>query len=287
MAQERHVFIESDSLGIDCPVTVGYFTKVTPELTHLANFHDHLVNQLMMIDIAANTAIELALHLKDAQLDAKTNGNDYVPILPNFKIYWMRLSHSCTPSQVTTEVLGIKGMPQDAKLLGKFFVHMASDTTNDNCDGIFLPKGTVHLLGPQPYAQVLQEQNLFLTQVATIPVNLEYDAWFAVIDLDSASNTDPILLQDHLLCKLWFLRIESVGHNKCLIVTTKPNLPKAHAWINKNLESMIWKLIPLGIDPPLSLLPHLLDKPVYTATSQSYADILKKQFSLAPNSMTQ
>jgi len=44
------------------------------------------------------------------------------------------------------------------------------------------------------------------------------------------------------------------------------------------------KSIPPGIDPPASLLPRRLDKPVYTTTTHSYADILKKQFSLAPNS---
>jgi len=42
-----------------------------------------------------------------------------------------------------------------------------------------------------------------------------------------------------------------------------------------------------GIDPPSSLLPKRLDKPVYTSSSQSYADVLKKQFSLNPNSQTQ
>jgi len=46
------------------------------------------------------------------------------------------------------------------------------------------------------------------------------------------------------------------------------------------------KSIPPGIDPPSSLLPRRLDKPVYTAAGQSYADILKKQFSVAPDSTT-
>jgi len=85
--KKEHVFVKSDSLGIECPLTVGYFTKIEPELTNLANFCGQLGNQLMLTDIAAETAIELALHLKDAQLDTMTNGNDYIPILPNFEIY--------------------------------------------------------------------------------------------------------------------------------------------------------------------------------------------------------
>jgi len=46
---------------------------------------------------------------------------------------------------------------------------------------------------------------------------------------------------------------------------------------------MLHKLILEGIDPPPSCLPRQLDKPTYTKMSQSYADILKKQFSLTPH----
>jgi len=116
--------------------------------------------------------------------------------------------------------------------------------------------------------------------VATIPINLEYDTWFAIIDPHTTSETDPITPHEHLLHKPWFLRIELASYNKCLLVMTRPNLPEAWAWIDKNLELMVLKSIPLGIDPPSALLPHHLDKPLYSTTSQTYADILKKQFSL-------
>jgi len=49
---------------------------------------------------------------------------------------------------------------------------------------------------------------------------------------------------------------------------------------------MIRRSIPQGVNLPPSLIPRRLDKPVYSATSQSYADILKKQFSLTPTTMT-
>jgi len=132
------------------------------------------------------------------------------------------------------------------------------------------------------YEQVIQDNNFFLSNVATIPVNLEYDAWFAVIDPHNNSGNDPISLYKHLLRKLWFLRIKWVGRNKCLLVTTRSNLPAARSWIDEHLETLVWKSIPPGIDPPASSLLRHLDKPVYTATSKTYADILKQQFSLAP-----
>jgi len=63
-------------------------------------------------------------------------------------------------------------------------------------------------------------------------------------------------------------------------VTTRSNLPEACKWIDDNLQPLICKSIPLGIDPPSSLLPRRLDKPAFTKTSTTYADIVKKQFTL-------
>jgi len=87
-----------------------------------------------------------------------SNGDDYVPILPHFKIYKTRLSHGHAPTQITMEVLGIKSMPKDAKLLGEFFTRLAAEGNNHH-DGIFLLKGAAYLLGPETYGQVLKENN--------------------------------------------------------------------------------------------------------------------------------
>ncbi len=285
LKQER-VFLESDGLGTERPITIGYFTKIAADLTHLANFRDHLVNQLMLVDIDATTAIELAPYLKTAQIDAMSNGDDFVPILPAFEIYRTHLSHGREPAQVKTDVLGVKCAPRDAKLLTEFFTRMASETNNVQRDGVFLPKGAVHLLGPTTYEQVLKEHNFFLTTVATIPINLEHRAWYAIIDPTASSDTELISLHDHLIRKSWFLRIEEVDRRKCFLVTTKPNLPAAREWVDTNLEPLIRKSIPEGTDPPSSQLPRRLDKPVYSASSRSYADALKKQFSLTSNATT-
>jgi len=129
--KKAKVFIKSDSLGTECPVTVGYFTKLDPTLTHLANFCDNLVNQLMLVKINADTAVTLAPFLKKEQLEAMSNGDKNVPVLPNFEVYKTRLSHGQAPSQTMTEVIGVKGVPKDAKLLGKFFMRLASENGND------------------------------------------------------------------------------------------------------------------------------------------------------------
>jgi len=51
--KKEQVFLESDSLGVDQPVTIGYLTKIAPDLTHLANLRHHIVNQMMLINIDA------------------------------------------------------------------------------------------------------------------------------------------------------------------------------------------------------------------------------------------
>jgi len=280
--KKERVFIESDNLGINRPVTIGYFTKIAGTVTHLTNFREHLVNQLMLAEIEAALAVELAPYLKKEQLDAMSSGDEFIPAPPAFEIYRTRLSHGREPSKVSTEVLGVKCAAVDAKLLSEFFTRLASETDNEQRDRVFIPKGAAYLLGPQTYEQILRKNNFFLMTVATIPVNLAYEAWFAIIDPNQAAETDePVSLYDHLVRKPWFLWIESVVKTKCLLVTTKPNLPEARAWIDENLENMIRKSIPPGIDPPSSLLPRCLDKPMPSASSISYADILKKQFSLS------
>ncbi len=153
----------------------------------------------MLINIPADKAIKLAPYLKEEQIEAMSNGDDYIPILPNFEIYCTRLSHGRAPSQVATDVIGIKCEARDAQLLSKFFTWLASETSGDTRDGTFLPKGASMLLGPQTYKWVLKDNNFFLTNVATIPVNLEYDAWFSVMDPHSASDNAPISLHEHLL----------------------------------------------------------------------------------------
>ncbi len=178
---------------------IGYFMKIAPKLTHLTNFCKHLATQLMMIDLDAETAVTLAPHLKTEQLKVMTNGDNYILILPNFELYKTWISHSCAPSQVTTNVIGVKGSPKDTKLLSKVFIRLASDTSTDQQDGVYLPKGTVHLLGMATFKQVLKENNFFLNTVVTIPVNMEFDAWFAVIDPNNMSDMTLISLHDHLL----------------------------------------------------------------------------------------
>jgi len=116
------------------------------------------------------------------------------PSFPTLKFTRTRISHGQAPSQVQLDVLGIKCDSHDAKLLSKFFTRLASETNHNHHDSLFLPKGAFYLLGTATYVQILQDNNFFLSNVATIPVNLKYDAWFIPIDPNNISETDPISL---------------------------------------------------------------------------------------------
>jgi len=157
--KKERIFLESDTLGIDCPVTVGYFTKIAADLMHLTNFLDYLAHQLMMVDINAELVVNLAPHLKQAQLEAMTSGDEYILVLPEFEVYRTRLSHGRELNQVSTAVLGLKAAPQDAKLLAEFFTRLASSTNHDQRDGVFIPKGAGYLLGPTTYKQIMRDNN--------------------------------------------------------------------------------------------------------------------------------
>jgi len=60
-----------------------------------------------------------------------------------------------------TEVLGIKCAPRDAKLMTKFLMRMVTEAKQDHRDGVFVPKGAVHLLSPQTYEQILKDNIFF------------------------------------------------------------------------------------------------------------------------------
>jgi len=196
---QAQVFTESDSLGTACPATISYLTKIATDITNLPNLYNHLVNQLMLIELNPATTISLAPHLKQAQLKAISNSDDYILILPDFELYCMQISHGHDPSKITTDVIGIKSAPKDTKLLAEFFMWYAAEMSNNTHNGAFLPKSTVNLLGSTTYAQVLKDNNLFLTQVVTIPINLKHNTWFAIIDPNATSNDVPISLHNHLL----------------------------------------------------------------------------------------
>jgi len=126
--KKEHIFLESDDLGIDCPVTIGYFTKIAATFMHLANFHEHLANQLMLVDIGTELAVDLALHLKQAQLDAMLSGDGYI--------------QSFLPSKYTTPASAMvvnRPKSQPRSLVLKVHQKMPNYLENSLCDWCLLP----------------------------------------------------------------------------------------------------------------------------------------------------
>jgi len=114
MAQEKQSFCWIWQLRNWTSSYCWLFTKLNPLITNLPNFHDHLTNQLMLIEIDTDTAIKLALHLKKVQLDAMSNGDDFVPIfhLSNYtRCVWPKaVTRQKTPLKLL-ELKERQGMP--------------------------------------------------------------------------------------------------------------------------------------------------------------------------------
>jgi len=115
---------------------IRYITKIATDIVHLMNLHDHLANQLLLIEIDADTVISLAPHLKQEQLNVMSNGDKFA-LVPNFELYCTRISQGHDPNKVTTNVISIKCALLE--LLGEFFMRFATENSHDHCDSMFLP----------------------------------------------------------------------------------------------------------------------------------------------------
>jgi len=141
------------------------------------------------------------------------------------------------------------------KLLGEFLMQMASESSTDPCDGVYLPKGAVHLLGTNTYEQVLKKNNFFLDNVATILVNMEYKAWFAVIDPKNQSETERYRFMNTSSANLGFCD-SSQSTEKMHHCDDTIQFIRSSKMYDEHLQLLIRKSIPPGIEPLAALLPH-------------------------------
>jgi len=80
LTQEK-IFIESDLLGVTKTMTIGYLTKLHPQLTNRTTLKTMLQSALEDITLDEALALELDPTLKDAHKKAHDAGDMFVPIL--------------------------------------------------------------------------------------------------------------------------------------------------------------------------------------------------------------
>jgi len=119
--KKNKIFFESDSLGINKTTTVGYLTRLHPQLTNRGTLKQLLNVALEDIMIDPKLAIKLNPDLKESHTKAMLNGNVFIPSVPPFKVYKMHLIHYQDKKQIYTHVIGIKCASSQAKLLKEFY----------------------------------------------------------------------------------------------------------------------------------------------------------------------
>ena len=253
----KKVFIESDTLGVLKTTSIGYLTQLHPLLTNRSNLKALLQTALEGVVIEAKLAVELDPTLKTAYTEANANGDTFSPELPPFEIYKTKLIHGRDKEKVETNVLGIKGTLQQARLLKEFFSQLASPAHYEKQIGIFIPTGAVHLLGAANYIQLIRENNAFIHNVATIPIgDFQHETLDIPFSLDTSTDIDQTTLLDLIGDQPWCFSIDKTTTlNKVLITTNKTQLETARTWIDEQLPIIYSQFIADKID--VTTLHHL------------------------------
>jgi len=285
--KKHKIFIKSDSLGITKTATIGYLSKLHPHLTNHQNLKPILEEALSNIVINPALAIKLDPMLKSMQEEAITNGNMFIPPIPQFEVYLMQLSYGRNMNRVETDIISIKCSAAKAHLLREFFTQLSNPMELETQIGVFVPTGAVHMIGLEAYKKLLCDHNAFLQSVTTVPIgDFQHEMLEIPFSYDNTTDIDSTMLSDMILKQPWCISVEHTKiKNKVLLVTTKGQLVVAHKWVNNTLPTLYNQHIPDKIDVTTlqAMTPCHLDKPILTASAFSYADKLKQRTSYITN----
>jgi len=284
--KQKKVFIESDTLGVNKTVSIGYLARLHPQYTHKANLKELLYIALEDVHLDPSLATELDPTLKPAQTAATTNGDVFVPSPPPFELYKTKITHGRDKEKVSTDIIGIKCAADKGRLLKEFFTQLASPEQYEKQIGFFIPTGAVHTLGAQNYSKLISENKAFVNSVMAIPIG---DFQHATLDIPFSTDTNTDIEQTTLIDVIndqpWCLNVERTSvANKIMVMTTQEHLETARKWIDYTLVTIYENNIEDKLDVTTlkrKLFPRRLDKPIQTAASQAYTANLCRRASYA------
>jgi len=279
--KQKKTFLESDSLGVQKTSVVGYVMKIHPHYTNRATLKTLLQHALDDITIDPKIALELDPTLQEQHDTAKANGDTFNTPIPPFEVYKTKITHGINKEKIETDVIGIKCAAPQVRLLKEFFSQLASPDVYAKQIGTFIPTGAIHLLGRDNYISLLKEHNAFVNNVQTIPMgDFQHETLDIPFSLDANTDIDQTSLREVIEKQQWCLNLETTKiNNKVMISTTKDQLELARNWLDATLPEMYATHIADKLDVTTlhRLTPRRLDKPVLTAASTAYADILKRR----------
>ena len=240
---------------LDVTLTAAEVRQFTPTQTHNkdddeATLHDN--NKKKQRSNSGN-----ATHKNDFDID------DYSPlILPAFDLSSSTVSYGNGKLRVKTTAFEVKCHPDQAKILKTLLIRSSLNTDTNNYDNIqFVPYGLAQVAGEQVYKQQIVKQNVFLHNLAIIPVhNIDADIMYGEIipksrKIGSIKGFEPTFLTD--------------TRGKWLLVTTKAMKSRAQASFDEILTDCS---IPMNTSNP----PGRVSQANNNTDMISYSEMLKK-----------
>jgi len=255
---KQNNFIESDTLDIDKTITIGYLTKLHPQLTNRTKLKSLLEMALEDIILDPGLATELDPLLKEERMEAMSNGNLMIPAVPSFELFKTKITTRKDKTKVNTKVIRVKCAFPKAKLLKEFFSQLGSPTCYEKLIGMFVPTGAANLLGAVTYKKIIHENYLFLDNITTIPMgDFQHKTLNIPFSMAEPTDIEQIMLQELIEEQDWCLNVDkTTTKNKVIITTTKPLLQKAREWLDTQLPITYMQYIEDKID--VTVLAHIM-----------------------------
>jgi hypothetical protein len=146
--QTQHIHFIHDILAATQHASIGYIFNLHPKITWIPDLHDEISKQL--------TAIAIQNYSTDYEPLFPTNNPTKTPQIPAFKIESTPIYHGTGPTLIQTLALGIRCAKPQAELLTTLLTEIEFPR------GIFIPHGTIPIIGQNEYRTLLQNQNQLL-----------------------------------------------------------------------------------------------------------------------------
>ncbi len=238
--KKEKIYADLDPLGVKKTATIRYLLKIHNRLTNRSTLKDSLLDELNLVVIDLELAVELDPLLKEKQTEAMSNGDMFVPESPPFKIYQTEIGYGRDKTCVK-KVLDIKCALDQVWLLKEFFSQIANPMVLEKRIGMFLPTSAVHIIGQAAYTNLLCTNNEFLQSIlVTVPLG---DFQHATLEIpfsdDPNTDIEQTTLYEKMLEQDWCINVKlSMTPNKILIITTKSQVQNARKWADETLPAL-------------------------------------------------
>jgi len=174
-----------------------------------------------------------------------TNDNKRYANVPPFEVHSMPVGYGTGTQRVTTRAMCIKSTVKHGKLLSELLLRMKVNT-NAFPSIKYIPVGMATNIGPIPYMNLIQQNNMYLTSIATIAVaGIPDKALNLEIPVHQTDNRKTQTLREILMATDWCTQIKPTQTpGRILLITTKSNLDQGRQWLDDNLPPLFTIFLP-------------------------------------------